>query len=138
MLSHVQLSCNPMDHSHQAPLSTGFPRQEYWSGLPFPPPGDLPNPGIKPTFLVSPALAGKFFTTTPPGNPKSYFTRAKYFYNTTSQAACGGKFFILSCLFPINVITDKNVHKIIRSYEHSRNTFGMNFCQRNNLVTKKP
>jgi len=40
----------------------GFPRQEYWSGLPFPMPGNLLNPGIKPAFLVSPALAGRFFT----------------------------------------------------------------------------
>ena len=44
---------NPMDHS-QAPLSMGFSRQEYWSGLSFPPPGDLPNPGIEPASLVSP------------------------------------------------------------------------------------
>ena len=48
--------------AHQAPLSVGFPRQEYWSGLPFPPPGDLPNPGIEPESPVSPALAGRFFT----------------------------------------------------------------------------
>ena len=48
--------------AHQAPLSMGFPRQEHWSGLPFPPPGDLPSPGIKPESLVSPALAGRFFT----------------------------------------------------------------------------
>ena len=47
----------------QAPLSTGFSRQEYWSGLPFPPPGDLPNPVIKPMSPVSPALASRFFTT---------------------------------------------------------------------------
>ena len=46
----------------QAPLSMGFSRQEYWSGLPFPPPGDLSNPGIEPTSLTSPALAGGFFT----------------------------------------------------------------------------
>ena len=46
----------------QAPLSTEFSRQEYWSGLPFPPPGDLPNPGIKPASLMSPALGGGFFT----------------------------------------------------------------------------
>ena len=46
----------------QASLSMGFSRQEYWSGLPFPPPGDLLDPGIKPTCLASPALAGKFFT----------------------------------------------------------------------------
>ena len=47
----------------QAPLSMGFSRQEYWSGLPCPPPGDLPNPGIEPVSLTSPALAGRFFTT---------------------------------------------------------------------------
>ena len=46
----------------QAPLSMGFPKQEYWSGLPFPPPEDLPNPGVKPTSLMSPALASGFFT----------------------------------------------------------------------------
>ena len=51
----------------QVPLSMGFPRQEYWSGLPFPSPGDLPRPGIEPT---SPALAVRFFTTEPPGKPK--------------------------------------------------------------------
>ena len=49
--------------ARQAPLSMGFSRQEYWSELPCPPPGDLPNPGIKPKSLVSPALAGGFFTT---------------------------------------------------------------------------
>ena len=49
--------------AHQAPLSMGFPRQEYWSGLPCPPPGDLPDPEIEPMFLVAPPLAGKFFTT---------------------------------------------------------------------------
>ncbi|ELR61614.1 hypothetical protein M91_19068, partial [Bos mutus] len=47
----------------QAPLSMGFARQEYWSGLPFPSPGDLPDPGIKTGSLVSAALAGGFFTT---------------------------------------------------------------------------
>ena len=45
----------------------GFPRQEYWSRLPFPPPGDLPDPGIKPESPADPALAGGFFTTEPPG-----------------------------------------------------------------------
>ena len=47
----------------QAPLSMGFSRQEYWSGLPFPSPGDLPDSGIKRASLTSPALAGGFFTT---------------------------------------------------------------------------
>ena len=49
--------------AHQAPLSMGCSRQEYWSGLPCPPPRDLPDPGIKPTSLMSPALAGRFCTT---------------------------------------------------------------------------
>ena len=49
--------------ANQAPLSTGFSWQEYWSGLTCPPPGDLPYPGIKPASLMSPALAGLFFTT---------------------------------------------------------------------------
>jgi len=47
----------------QAPLSMGFSRQEYWNGLPLPPPGDLPNPRMEPTYLMSPALVGWFFTT---------------------------------------------------------------------------
>ena len=47
----------------QTPLSMGFSKQEYWSELPCPPPGDLPEPGIKPVSLTSPALAGGFFTT---------------------------------------------------------------------------
>ena len=46
-----------------APLSMGFSRHEYWSGLPFPPPGDLPDPGIRLSSLMNPALAGRFFTT---------------------------------------------------------------------------
>ena len=54
--------CDPMDCSPQAALSMGFPRQEYWSGSPFPPPRDLPDPGIEPMSLTSPALAGGLFT----------------------------------------------------------------------------
>ena len=54
----------PRTAAHQAPLSMRFPKQEYWSGLPRPPPGDLPDPGIEP---MSPALVGRFFTTAPPG-----------------------------------------------------------------------
>ena len=52
----------PWTVAHQGPLSVGFSRQEYWSGLPCPPPGDLPDTGTKPTSLISPALAGGFFT----------------------------------------------------------------------------
>ena len=56
VLSHVQLSVTPWTLACQAPLSMGFSRQEHWSELPFPPPGDLPNPGIEPESPVSPAL----------------------------------------------------------------------------------
>ena len=65
---------HPMDLAHQAPLSmarTVFSRQEYWSGLPFPPPGELLDLGIKPVFLTSPALAGRFFTTSFLGSLRS-------------------------------------------------------------------
>ena len=64
MLSHVQISATLWTIAWQAPLSMEFPKQEYWSGLSFPPPGNLPKPGTEP---VSPALAGRFFNTEPPG-----------------------------------------------------------------------
>ena len=60
------LTVTPWTVAHQAPLSMEFPRQAHWSGLPFPPPGDLPNPGIE---LTSPASAGGFLTTKPLGEP---------------------------------------------------------------------
>ena len=60
-------SAIPWTAADQAPLSMELSWQEYWSGLPFPPPGHLPDPRIKPKSLVSPALAGRFFTTKPPG-----------------------------------------------------------------------
>ena len=59
--SHVCLFATPWTVAHQAPLSKGFSRQEYWSWLLCPPPGDLPNPGTEPESLMSPALAGVFF-----------------------------------------------------------------------------
>ena len=57
---------------HKAPLSMELSRQEYCSGLPFPPPGNLPDLGTKPMSLVSPELAGGVFTTEPPGKPSRY------------------------------------------------------------------
>ena len=69
MLSHfspAQLFATPWTGAHQASLSMGFSRQEYWSGLPCPPPpGDLPHPGIEPVSPSAPALAARFFTTEP-------------------------------------------------------------------------
>ena len=64
LLCCVQLLGTPWTVAHQPPLSMGFSRKEYWSGLPFPDPEDLPDPGIKP---ASPALAGGFFASEPPG-----------------------------------------------------------------------
>ena len=63
MLSHAQLIEAPWTVACQALLSWEFSRQEYWSRLPFPTPGDHPNPGIEPPSLSSPALTGRFFTT---------------------------------------------------------------------------
>ena len=67
----------PWTVAHQAPLSIKFSRHEYWSRLPFPSPGHLPDPGIKPEFLASPALAGGFFTSWITGE-------AQKIYNTVS------------------------------------------------------
>jgi len=65
-LSHAWFFATLWTVAHQAPLTMGFSWQEYWSGLPFPPLRDLPNPRIKPVSLMSPVLAGRFFTTEPP------------------------------------------------------------------------
>ena len=73
----------PWTVARQAPLSMEFSRQEYWSGLPFPSPGDLPNPRIKPTSLKSPALTGVFFTTSTPWESphiEYYTVLYKYLY----------------------------------------------------------
>ena len=68
-LSHVRLFATPWTEAHQAPPSMGFSRQEYWSGLAFPSPGDLPDPGIE---SRCPALQADTLTPEPPGKPKFY------------------------------------------------------------------
>ena len=68
----------------QASLPMEFSRQEYWSGLLFPPPGDLPDLGIEPESSASPALAGGFFTTVPPGKPQ----KVGYFPYNTKKDIC--------------------------------------------------
>ena len=65
----VWLFATPWTVAHQTLLSMEFSRQEYWSGLPFPTPGDLPNPGKEPMSSVSPTLSGRFYTTAPPRKP---------------------------------------------------------------------
>ena len=120
ILSRIQLFATPWTLAHQAPLSVGFPRQEYWSGLPFPPPGDLPNSGTEPTSLEFPALAGGFLTTTPPGkakielydqqitgwkpNPSDNSAPWRLFPSPTGQAICclsGSKIHLEHCSLPL-------------------------------------
>ena len=84
MCAHAQLCptlCDPKDCSPPGPLFLGCSRQDHWSGLPFPPPGDLPDSRIEPASPVSPALAGKFLTTEPPGKPRGsiYWPSNKWF-----------------------------------------------------------
>ena len=71
--SHSVMSnlVTPWTLARQIPLSMEFSMEEYWSGLPFPSPGDLPNPGIEPPSPVFPALTGRFFITVPPGKSQS-------------------------------------------------------------------
>ena len=71
VLSHVCLFVTLWTVAHQALLSMKFSRQEYWSGLPLPTLGNLPNPGIQPASHESSALAGSFFTIEPPGKPQN-------------------------------------------------------------------
>jgi len=79
LLSHVQLFCDTWIVAFKAHLSMGFHRQEYWNGLPFPSPGDLPHPGIEPSSPAYPALVGRFFTIEPPGKPmESYAIHFKF------------------------------------------------------------
>ena len=102
LLSHVWFFATPWTVACQALLSREFSRQEYWSGLPFPPPWGLPNPRIEPTSLASPALAGGFFTTVPLINiaqgisskPFNCYMFPEYFY-TSSSCWCRVPLYIL-------------------------------------------
>ena len=82
-LGHVRLFATPSTVAPQASLSMGVPRQEYWSGLPFPSPGDLPGPRIEPVYPASPALAGRFFTTAPLVKPFYTMPFRKIYYSPT-------------------------------------------------------
>ena len=80
--SHVQLFAILWTIARQAPLSMGFSRQEYWTGLPCRPPGDLPDPGIKLISLRSPALSGGFFTTSAIWEAHIYTSGKSYIHTT--------------------------------------------------------
>ena len=97
--TQVRLSATLQTVAHHAPLTTGLSRQEYWSGLPCPPPGDLPDTGMKPTRLTSPALAGGFFTPSAAWEARgilmpiynSVDKSLDLFYNPIQSALWGGK-----------------------------------------------
>ena len=101
MLSHsaIRLFSTPWPVAHQVPLSTEFSKQEFWSKLPFPPPGDLPNSGMEPVSPASPELAGGFFT---PGKPPftypvTYLSIKKEHYcSITNLIYCSE--FLVQCL----------------------------------------
>ena len=78
--SRVRLFVTPWTVACQAPLSIRFSRQEHWSGLPFPPPGDLPNPGIEPESLMSSVLAAGFFTTSATWKAYNVITNRYHFW----------------------------------------------------------
>ena len=93
--------------AHQAHLSMGFFRQEYWSGLPFPSPGDLPDPGMEPTSLMSPALAGGFFLSlAPPGKSSSCSSSSKQLVCVFSGLSCGEQFELDACMLSCFVLSD--------------------------------
>ena len=91
MLSRVQLFATYWPVTHQAPLSMGFPRQKYWSRLPFPSPGDLPNPGIESESAVSPALQGDSLPAEPLEKPSIFNTKYQFYLNETTKSGPTGQ-----------------------------------------------
>ena len=106
-LSRVWLFVTPWTVAHQDPLSMGFSRQEYWSRLPFPSPGDLPDAGIEHMSLMSPALAGGFFTT-----------------STTWKAPLKH---IYTCKFSLYVCPPQPDYKYLRSRGHALTSLTFSF-----------
>ena len=104
----MQLCATLWTVAHQTPLSMGFSRQEYWSGLQWPPPVDLSNAGIKPTSLTSPALAGSFFTT---GVGFYFFSRGSFQPRDWIHVSCIGRWILYlgvtsSVQFSCSVVSD--------------------------------
>ena len=100
MLSCVQLCATPWTIAHQTPLSVEFSRQEYWKGLPFPPPEDLYDPGIESKSPASPALAGRFFTTVPQGSLRQAYDLSKHIVHLKSMH-------FTTCKFSVEKLDDE-------------------------------
>ena len=155
LLSHVQLFVTPWTVACQAPLSMGFSRQGYWSRLPFPSPGDLPDLGIKPLSLGSPALASRFFTVESAGLPLLVFIYSLqsfyYFFNQLQLVQFFTRLQILALLLVTNsdslwpkqglskaVISVQTVRELfatfgIRKYDQNINLFTFYFIKKSFL-----
>ena len=102
----------------QAPLSMGFSRQEYWSELPFPPSGDLLNPGTEPVSHVAPALAGGFFTTRAPGKPAYWsVTMERALIGVTLMEHLLGAGHCSSCCVYVNVMSSYEISITMTSFQ---------------------
>ena len=107
LLSYIQLFATPWTAAHQAPMSTEFFRQEYWSRLPFPPLGDLPNPGTESMF---PALVGEFFTLSHQRSSLIYIGEIKTYIHTK----LGWEFYCMGALFTIvKYLKNPNVYQLV-------------------------
>ena len=115
LLSRVRLFATPWTVAHQAPRSMGFSRHEYWSGLPFPSPGDLPNPGIKPR---SPALEADALLSDLPGKPNStIFSRLLIYSMIVTWLLYGSE------KLPEKKITKQSIEGLIKD-SHNKETQG--------------
>ena len=107
-LHSVAQSCltlrDPVDYSPPRSPVHGISRQEYWSGLPFPSPGDLPNPGIKPASLTFPTLTGGFFTAEPPGKPLDVLHSPLKAVGSSLHLFCLLDRLLISCFCPPDVL----------------------------------
>ena len=124
VLSHVQIFATPWIVTCQVPLSMAYSRQEYRSGLPFLSPGDLPDPGIEPTSLASPALAGGFFTTATWG--EGHITKYKYGMSPLTTHCWNEFYFHFQGLLNIMDLKTKKNDSLpiaiwLKAYSHNKN-----------------
>ena len=115
--SCVRLFATPWTVARQAPLCMGFSRQEYCSRLPFPPPGDIPDPGIELVSPATPALAGRFFTSEPPGEPLLCFSFHFFSYYLIFRLISSLIHWLFgSMLFNLHVFVDFQLFSVTSSF----------------------